>query len=115
MNFKKLLKITVSRQYGWKFNICTIWVSFNNITPWHVHSFAYDRFNWRDGIWYSYISFSAKSQSISLVDFWVDISPKDCLQSLGKVDMLLRKNIFGKSFQLELKFICAEFQIFFNI
>ena len=40
---------------------------------WHVYSFAYDMFNWRDGIRYSYISFSAKSASISMVDFSVDI------------------------------------------
>ena len=42
-------------------------------TLWHVYSFAYDRFDWRDGIRYSYISFCAKSASISLVDFSVDI------------------------------------------
>ena len=30
-------------------------------------------FNWRDGIRYSYISFCAKSASISLVDFSMDI------------------------------------------
>ena len=58
-------------------------------------------FNWRDGIRYSYNSFSAKSASISLVDFLVDI--------------FASKNIFGKKFPVELKFICAEFQIFFNI
>ena len=42
-------------------------------TLWHVYSFAYHRFNCRDGIRYSYISFCAKSASISLVDFSVDI------------------------------------------
>ena len=48
------------------------YMSFDNITPvslWHVYSFAYDRFNWRDGIRYSYMSFCAKSESISMVDF----------------------------------------------
>ena len=39
----------------------------------HVYSFAYDRFNWSDGIRYSYFSFWATSASISLVDFSVDI------------------------------------------
>ena len=48
-------KITVSRKCGWKFNICVICVSFDNITLWHVYSFAYERFNWHDGIRYSYI------------------------------------------------------------
>ena len=56
--FIKLLKITVSRKCGWKFNIRIICVSFDNITMWHVYSFAYQRFNWHDGIIcrYSYIS-----------------------------------------------------------
>ena len=40
---------------------------------WHVYSFAYDRFNWRDEIRYSFMSFCAKSSSISLVYFSVDI------------------------------------------
>ena len=40
---------------------------------WHVYSFAYDRFNLRDGIRYSCMSFCAKSASISLVDFSMDI------------------------------------------
>ena len=45
------------------------------ISPlWHVYSYAYDWSNWRDGIRYSYMSFSAKSASISLVDFSVDIA-----------------------------------------
>ena len=49
-------------------------VSHLTISPlWHVYLFAYDRFNWRDGIRYSYMSFCAKSASISLVDFSVDI------------------------------------------
>ena len=44
------------------------------ISPlWHVYSFAYDRFNLRDGIRYSCMSFCSKSASISLVDFSVDI------------------------------------------
>ena len=43
------------------------------LTMWHVYSFAYDRFNCRDGIRYSYISFCAKSASISLADVSVDI------------------------------------------
>ena len=42
-------------------------------TLWHVYSFSYDRFDWRDRIRYSNISFWAKSASISLVDFSVDI------------------------------------------
>ena len=50
-----------------------ICVSFDNITLWHVYSFAYERFNWYDGIRYSYISSCAKSVSISPVDFSVDI------------------------------------------
>ena len=84
----------------WKFKIRVICVSFDNITSWHVHSFAYDRCNWRDGIRYSYISFCAKSASISLVDFSVDI--------------VTSKTNFWLKFQVELKFICAEFQIFFS-
>ena len=73
MNFiKKMLKITVSRQYELKIDLCAICVSFN-IAPWHVYSFAYNRFNWRDGSRYSYSSFWAKSASISLVDFSVVI------------------------------------------
>ena len=39
----------------------------------HVYSFAYDLFNWRDGIRYSYMLFCAKPASISVVDFTVDI------------------------------------------
>ena len=68
-----MVKITISRKYGLKFNIRVIFVSFDNITLWHVYSFTYDRLNWRDGIRYSYISFCAKSASISLVEFSVDI------------------------------------------
>ena len=75
-----------------------ICVSFDNIILWHIYSFAYDRFNLRDGIRNSYISFWAKSASISLVDFSVDI--------------IAPKNIFSKSLKVELKFICAKFQIF---
>ena len=67
-------------------------------TLWYVYSFAYDRFNWRDGIRYSYISFCAKSASISLVDFSVDI--------------VMSKTCFGEKLKIELKFICAKFQIF---
>ena len=45
----------------------------------------YDRFNWRNGIRYSYILFCAKSASISLIVFlWIS---------------LRRNNIFGKSFK----------------
>ena len=94
MNF---IKITVSRNYGWKFNIGVICVSFDNINPWHVYSFAYDGFNWCDGIRYSYVSFCAKSASISLVDIFVDI--------------VASKKTFRQKFQVELEFICAEFQI----
>ena len=65
---------------------------------WHVYSFACDRFNWRDGIRYSYMSFCAKSASISLVDFSVDI--------------VASKQYFRWKFKVELKFICAEFQHF---
>ena len=43
-----------------------MWLSFVyhlTISPlWHVYSYAYGRFNWRDGIRYSYISFCAKSE-----------------------------------------------------
>ena len=39
----------------------------------YVYSFAFDRFNWHDGIRYSYMSFCAKSELISMVDFSVDI------------------------------------------
>ena len=46
-------------------------------------SLAFDGFNWRDGIRYNHISFCAKSASISMVDFSVDI--------------VAQKDIFGKS------------------
>ena len=64
---------------------------------WHVYSFAYDRFSWCDGIRYSYILFCAKSASISLVDFSVDI--------------VVSNTCFQWKFKIELKFICAYFQI----
>ena len=67
-------------------------------TLWYVYWFAYDRFNWRDGIRYSYISFCAISASISLVDFSVVI--------------VVSKTYFRQKFQIELKFICAESHIF---
>ena len=50
------------------------------------------------GIRYSYISVCAKSASISLVDFSVDI--------------VASKRYFRLKFPVELKFICAEPQIF---
>ena len=61
----------------------------------HVYSVAYDRFNWYDGIRYSYISFCAKSASISLVDFSMDIvaSKKSFLQKL-KVELNFISAIF---------------------
>ena len=62
------------------------------------NSFAYDRFNWHDRIRYSYMPFCAKSASISMVNFLAIL--------------LRRNNIFSKKFKVELKFICAEFQIF---
>ena len=83
------------------FNISVICVSFDNINPWHVYSFAYDGFNWRDGIRYSYISFCAKSASISLVDFSVDI--------------VASKNKSGKSFKSSLSLFVPSFRFFFNI
>ena len=63
-----------------------------------MYYFAYDRFNWRDGIRYSYISFCAKSASISLVDF--------------SVDMVASKKYFQQKIKVELKFIWAEFHYF---
>ena len=69
----KFLKITVSWNCGWKLYICIICVSFDNITLWHVYLFPYKMFNCRDGIRYSYVSFCAKSASISLVGSSVDI------------------------------------------
>ena len=99
MNFiKKIFKITVSRKYGWNLIYVSFVCHLTTLPLWHVYSFAYDMYNWRDGIRYSYMSFCVKSASISMVDF--------------SVDMLRRNNIFGKTFQVELKFICAEFQIF---
>ena len=44
------------------------------------------------------MSFCANSESISMVDFLVDI--------------VASKQCFGKKLKVELKFICAEFQIF---
>ena len=74
-----------------------IFVSFDNVTPVTcIYSFAYDRFNWCDGIRYSYITFCAKSASILLVDFSLDI---------------VASKIF--SVKVELKFICAAFHIFY--
>ena len=61
----------------------------------HVYSFAYDRFNWYDGIRYSYISFCAKSALISLVDFSMDI--------------VASKKYFRQKLKGELKFISAIF------
>ena len=58
----------------------------------HVYSFAYDRFNWYDGI---SISFCAKSASISLVDFSMDI--------------VASKKYFRQKLKVELKFISAIF------
>ena len=71
------------------------------ISPlWHVYSFAYDRFNWRDGIRYSNMSFCSNSASISLVDLSAYI--------------VASKKYLRKQFKVELKFICAESQIFFT-
>ena len=61
----------------------------------HVYSFAYDRFNWYDGIRYSYISFCAKSASISLVDF--------------SMDTVASKKSFRQKLKVKLKFISAIF------
>ena len=61
----------------------------------HIYSFAYDMFNWYDGIRYSYISFCAKSASISLVDFSMDI--------------VAWKKSFRQKLKVELKFISAIF------
>ena len=61
----------------------------------HIYSFAYDMFNWYDGIRYSYISFCAKSASISLVDFSMDI--------------VAWKKSFRQMLKVELKFISAIF------
>ena len=97
MNFIKLAQNHIFTQLRIKINIRVICVSFDNITPWHVYSFACDRFNWRDGIRYNYISFCAISASISLVDFSVDIAAS--------------KKYFRLKFQVEFKFICAKFQI----
>ena len=69
----KLLKMTVSWTCGGKFDICVIPVPFDNITHVTCIFIAYDRFNRHDVIRYSYISFCAKSASISLFDFSVDI------------------------------------------
>ena len=56
-------------------NLTYVWfVCHLTISPmWNVYSFAYDVFNWRDGIRYSYVSFWAKTTSILVVDFSVDI------------------------------------------
>ena len=61
----------------------------------HIYSFAYDMFNWYDGIRYSYISFCAKSASISLVDFSMDI--------------VAWKKSFRQKLKVEPKFISAIF------
>ena len=61
----------------------------------HIYSFTYDMFNWYDGIRYSYISFCAKSASISLVDFSMDI--------------VVWKKSFRQKLNVELKFISAIF------
>ena len=53
-----------------------------------MKSLAYDRFDWCDGISYSYISFCAKSASITLVDFSVDfVSLKKYSQHKSKVKL----------------------------
>ena len=75
-----------------------IYVSFDNITPWHVYSFAYDRFNWRDRIRYSYIVFCAKSALISLVNFSVDI--------------VVSKKYFVSSFKLSLRLFVSSSDFF---
>ena len=56
-------------------NFLYVYVMYHlTISPlWHVYSLAYDWFHWRDGIRYSYFSFSAKSASNSLVDFSVNM------------------------------------------
>ena len=67
----------------------------------HIYSFAYDMFNWYDGIRYSYISFCAKSASISLVDFSMDI--------------VAWKKSFRQKLKVELKFISAIFTFYKNM
>ena len=54
--------------------------------------------SWRDGIRYSYMSFCAKSASISLVDLSMDI--------------VASKKYLRQKFKVELKFIFDEFQNF---
>ena len=61
----------------------------------HVYSFVYDRSNWHDGIRYSYISFCARSASVSLVDFSFDI--------------VASKKSFRQKLKVEFKFISAIF------
>ena len=58
--------------YNHFLNSCAIWQYHSPL--WHVHSFVYERLNWRDRIIrYSYLSFCAKLASISLVAFSVNI------------------------------------------
>ena len=84
-----------------KFDMCIIHVLFDNITHVTCTSFACDRFNWRDGIRYSYITFSTKSPSISPVNFSVDI--------------VASKKVFGKKLKSSLSLFVLSFRGFFNI
>ena len=77
----------------------------------HIYSFAYDMFNWYDGIRYSYISFCAKSASISLVVFSMDIVGwKKSFRQKLKVELKLISAIF--TFDKNMKsFIFAHFGV----
>ena len=90
-NFTKMLMKT---QYTC--DLCVIWHNQPCDMCIHLHTI-----NRRDGIMRSYISFCAKSASISLVDISVNI--------------VVSKTYFRQKFQIELEFICAEFHIFSTI
>ena len=96
---KKLVKITVSWKYGWKFNIRVICVSFDNPFPCdmyiHLHTICL-----------------TGATELGTVTCHFAPNQRRFQWSISRWILLRRNNVFGKKFQVGLQFICAEFQIF---
>ena len=74
MNFIKIVQnYSLKKNTDQNLTYVSFVCHLTTLSLWHVYLFAYDRLNWRDGIRYSYMSFCAKSASVSMVDISVDI------------------------------------------
>ena len=98
---KKKFKITVSWKYGWKLitcHLCVIWQHYPCDMYIHLHTIGL-----------------TGATELGTVTCHLAPNQRRFWWSISRWILLRRNNIFARKFQVEPKFICAEFQNFLTL